>query len=874
MKGNEIVMTAAALALLAAVDARAQAQMPRFVPDVVLQFNALSKRPDPMGFEIGDGPDPSMCRHHQALLRTEAADGTPYFLVTRSGPPRDSCPEEDSGLGGGDPIANLYIVRMGSRPTHGERLRSNRLQRDTRTARTPPDARDRVIRSIPYNGTSDGTSFWPPYDHPGGMQQVGSIAAIGVEFPPLIPPYEGAPLHEWIPDPSMDPVFVQFVNVSDPEHPAIRSTFAPPEADAKAGVVALTPCSANRVGVPCETGHYLLAISGGSDNGRVHFYESTSSDLADPLLWWRHLYTWRKEELVPSEVCTPRPFDPGPPAVAAVNCWHAHQTLQFLREDDLGGALYLAGARGGRFDPDFIDLYRVELEGAVFRITQVATKHLVSHPAWEGELAGPAIADLNAASTFHITPSGELLFYASEHDNDGPEGSNERGSVKMGEWRHFELARPESPTRWPFVQPGGPYAVSEGSSVALTATAQPPITKAWIQLFEHSDYDGRSVIFEFDDRDKDDFDDFRRLDPNYYPPFGFAPDFDGASDEASAWRWFAPVGCTVRANYDQIDNPEVEPTIHRRATLTGEARTLGHHNLAEVANDGNSGFVGDEFTSVQFLADCATHYGAAIGVWWDLNLDGTAETPGPQASFLAREGPAVLHVPVSAVQNGSAGSAHAAVTILNVAPAIGSFVLVGPGGSVVGTDVPFALVDVPYTAQATFTDAGTLDHQTATLAWGDGVSEPSSQFVSFHDAFGGVTGSVAHLHTYANDAEFTLALTVTDDDAGASNRSIVVRVLRPEQALQEIVDALDALIAVSRGAQRGRLQEARDKLDSNQLGDSANGALDLLAKGNTQAAIEKIAQAIEPLRKAETADPTIGILITLLEQIVISLGAI
>ena len=38
--------------------AQAQVQMPRFAPDVVAQFNALSKRPDPMGFEIADGPDP------------------------------------------------------------------------------------------------------------------------------------------------------------------------------------------------------------------------------------------------------------------------------------------------------------------------------------------------------------------------------------------------------------------------------------------------------------------------------------------------------------------------------------------------------------------------------------------------------------------------------------------------------------------------------------------------------------------------------------------------------------------------------------------------------------------------------------------------
>lgn len=863
MKSHGLVMTAAALALLAAVDARAQVQMPRFVPDVVAQFNALSKRPDPMGFEIGDGPDPSMCRHHQALLRTEAADGTPYFLVTRSGPPRDSCPEEDSGLGGGDPVANLYIVRMGSRPTHRERLRSNRLQRGTRTFFTPPDPRDRVLRSIPYNGTSDDVSFWPPYDHPGGMQQVGNIAVIGVEFPPLIPPYEGAPPSEWIPDPTMAPILVQFVDVSDPEHPVIRSTFTPPETDAKAGVAALTPCGANRVGVPCETGRYLLAISGGSDNGRVHFYQSTSSDLADPLLWWTHLYTWRREHLVAGE-------------------WYAHQTLQFLREGDLGGALYLAGARGGRFDPDFIDLYRVEFEGTAVSITQVASKHLVSHPAWEGEAAGDAIADLNAASTFHITPSGELLFYASEHDNDGPEGTDGHQSIKMGEWRHAAIVRPGSPTLSPTVQAGGPYEVNEGSSVALTAVGQPAITKAWIQLYEEPGWDGRYIVFEYDDRGKDDFDDFRELDPNTSPPWSF-PDLNGANDEARSWRWFAHPTCALRANEHPADDsnfPGRTRTLEG-SDLDGTGTPAVFVNLAYMPDDLAIPSMDQMISSVEFLGDCLAYYTAQIGVAWDLNGDGVFETAGEQATFPAAavDGPSVHHVPVEArhATDSSAfgrGLALVDVVVRNVAPAIGSFALIAPGGQVVGTDVPFALVNVPYTARATFTDPGTLDHQTALLAWGDGANDSSTQFDSFRDAFGGVVGDLADRHTYVRAGDFTLDLTVTDDDAGVGRRSIGARVLTPEQALQEIVDALDALIAVSRGAQRGRLQEARDKLSSNQLGDSANGALDLLAKGNIQAAIEKIVQAIEPLRKAETADATVGALITLLEQIVISLRAI
>ena len=282
MRNRWLVSIAGSLAALglSATEVRGQVQMPRFLPDVVVQFNALTTRPDPMGFEIGDGPDPSMCRHHQGLIRTEAADGTPYFIVSRSGPPRDFCPEEFVPPASGNPIANLYIVRMGSREKHGERLRSNRLQGDAPTTDTPPDPRDRVVRSISYDGISPG-SDWPYYDHPGGMQQVGNIVAVGVTYPNL----------------SFARLFVQFLDVTDPEHPKVTSKFEPTETDTEAGVVALTPCSSGRAAGPCATGHYLLAMSGGSGS-TVHFYESNGQDLSRSDLSWNLMYTWHKEELV------------------------------------------------------------------------------------------------------------------------------------------------------------------------------------------------------------------------------------------------------------------------------------------------------------------------------------------------------------------------------------------------------------------------------------------------------------------------------------------------------------------------------------------------------------------------------------------------
>ncbi len=279
------------------------AQQVRFVPNVTGQFNALSSRPDPLGFHIGGGPDPSQCRHHQAIIRTQAADGTPYFIISRSGPPRDFCIESIDPIHVGNPIANLYIVRMGSRNKDGERLRSNRLQRFLQTAATPPDPDDIVVRSILYDGS---TAEWPHYDHPGGMQQVGNIVALGLEFPARI--FVGPGPDDWVQeDPTADPVLVQFIDFSDPENPHKKSTFVPREPGVRAGTLALTPCSANRLGLPCATGHYLLAITGGN-NEVIHFYESTGNDLSSPTLCWKLLYTWHKEELIGAEVarqCAP-----------------------------------------------------------------------------------------------------------------------------------------------------------------------------------------------------------------------------------------------------------------------------------------------------------------------------------------------------------------------------------------------------------------------------------------------------------------------------------------------------------------------------------------------------------------------------------------
>lgn len=155
----------------AVADEAADPLLPVFLDDVEAQFGALSIRPDGLAFDIGTSPDPRLCKHYQGLARVNGPDGAPYLLVSRSGNQPGgfgsiSCPFEDDDPG------NLLVVRLGSRDTDGERLRSNRFRRgwpingdpDVPIGSTPPDERDRVVNTIFFDGGA-----WPDYAHPGGM---------------------------------------------------------------------------------------------------------------------------------------------------------------------------------------------------------------------------------------------------------------------------------------------------------------------------------------------------------------------------------------------------------------------------------------------------------------------------------------------------------------------------------------------------------------------------------------------------------------------------------------------------------------------------------------------------------------------------------
>ncbi len=810
--------------------AEAQKQIPRFVPDVVGQFDALTERADAMGFELR-GPDPSQCRHMQAVVRVDAPDGTPYLLVSRSG--------KDTGAfcTSGSERSNIYIVRMGSRDTDGERMRSNRLRRDSDTTYTPPESADGVVDTILFDGTTD----WPHYEHPGGMQQVGNVLALALE--------EGKS--------GQPSTKILFIDVSDPAAPLmLPNSFDPPTS--KAGVVGITACGSGRAtGSLCATGHYLMLVTGG-DNDELLFFESNTDNLMSEDLTWTMVYTWDKSELIGGS-------------------WPAgHQTLHFIREGSLAGKLFLAGARPagitveGNFADDYIDLYEVGFDDGAVQLTHRSTKHQISHPTGEGVLVGDEViwgarlASFAAASGFHVTPTGELLFYATEHDNDGPEGSNGRSSVKMGEWRHQDMFRPGSPAYAPTIAAPLEVTVDEGSSVAISATAGAPIAKPWMQFFESTNSQGRFVVADYLDAARENFDDFKKLDK------GYMEDTDRFTDRAASWRWFAPGTCAIRANEHHVGDDNFPGA--RTKTLFGTGQPQAAGNLHNVLSNNGADDMFRVVSSVQFSSACSNYYSAAIGVRWDLDFNGTTETTGGNVTLSAAaiDGPSEKQLLVQAQHpvDGRVADRTIAVTVKNVAPVIGAWTLVDRFGNEIGTDVPVALRGRPIRGLGTFTDVGALDHQSAAVAWGDGVV--AQTFAVFNDAFGGIEGHLEAPHTYAAAGQYTITARIRDDDGGIDETTVEVTIVTPAQAISSVVSLLDAAIATAADPSLKHLLAARKALVGQGSG-QASGALEKINAGRTAAAIAHLMNALSDLAKATAVD-TSGI-VAILQEVIAALQA-
>jgi hypothetical protein len=243
---------------------------------------------------------------------------------------------------------------------------------------------------------------------------------------------------------------------------------------------------------------------------------------------------------------------------------------------------------------------------------------------------------------------------------------------------------------------------------------------------------------------------------------------------------------------------------------------------------------------------------------WDLDLNGSYESAGESVTFNAQvDGPSEISVPVQAQHpaGGLSAQTTAMISVRNVAPGITSLAIVDPLGRTVGKDVPFALVNVEYTVQGSFTDPGVQDHQTANLNLGDGTTVPSSGFELFSDASGGAVGQLQKRHVYTTPGTFSINLEVVDDDGGLSVVATPVTVVSLTGSLQWVLDDINSRLATSTNPNVIRaLRDARDNLAGDHTGlFRKRGALDHLEDGNFVGTLQKINDAIKALERAESA---------------------
>jgi hypothetical protein len=235
------------------------------------------------------------------------------------------------------------------------------------------------------------------------------------------------------------------------------------------------------------------------------------------------------------------------------------------------------------------------------------------------------------------------------------------------------------------------------------------------------------------------------------------------------------------------------------------------------------------------------------------NGQAVPDTTTQSLSFTALDNGAYTFTFTVTDNHGAQDSDTVVVTAANVAPVAAIDRITDETGAEIGVDVPVVLVGLGIDLEGSFTDVGTLDTHTAILNWGDGTSQTETEFASFSDCLGGVTGTLQTNHIYTDDGSYTITLDITDKDGDVGTTTSQI----------EVVDAADAVAAVAEAllplADDPDIQTAIGKLVGEQGGVAASGAFDLLEKGNLNAALEKIKQALAYLEAAEAADPDLDL---------------
>jgi hypothetical protein len=520
------------------------------VNDVVRQFNSLKHHPEGLGFHLGAGAhDPTSGRHYQGIVRIPG-EGPPRFVTAKNGNVGDfELPGQD------DQPGEINVVELASRDTNGERVRSNRMIPNESTQSTPPPAEDRVIRSI-HTGEFPISSH---FRHLGGMQMWGQIALVGMDRPYFPNNFPG------------EIVMLDFGNGPDPEY---AGSF-------------LLQHQASSIGVAPFGDGRLLIVTTGNNGSPIYGYEvykegKPTQDLRY-VPWTPNHYLKKVFE-----------YDAAVKNVGWPTGFQSLQTTNLFTDCNTGEMFLMGGYNLSPFENtsrDRLGIWKIDpLTGT---LTPVNKRQI-----WCEFDHMDRVCNMAAASGFYVSPSGDLIMYATEHENDGP-----GGTVRMSEFSSQDGYDQPGAYR-PTAQPGGAYTGQPNVAVGVDGSASTPaLAQARVELYDEPNFGGRGLVIDYPDHGKEDYRHLSRV--------------EDYNDEASSVRWRIPKGCEA-VLFDDKD--------YKGARVTLPAAQGGPQA------DANLKSFNDDTTAVNFYGDCD---GRIVSWSWDLDDNGSVEATGPTATITA-----------------------------------------------------------------------------------------------------------------------------------------------------------------------------------------------------------------------------------------------
>jgi hypothetical protein len=442
------------------------------VIDPVGQIESLRTHGEVLGFHMDAGyPIPTcgdtVCDDHwQSIQRLAVGDGRAVAV---------SSSDQDEG-------GHVALVRMGSRRADRLRFRGNRMSYFNADWNVAPQYPDRIALDL---GVCDGCQN---LDHPGGLQAMGRYLFVPIEN---------------VGSSSGNPFFKAGVSIYDlcygDDAWACDPTANPTEVAYYDKLQGASWVAASRL---ADARWLMIVGNNGARRMDFHVSQGTSLEVASPFGQPDAPQQTLECHYVGSyKVCNNAGLYDFPPSSSFDSTW-GYQNVQLITECGTG-QLYLVASHytGTTFlgGEDWVDLWKLGLsqDGTSYAVTleKVANQHLYCGTP------GGKQCELDAAGGPYIDPRGRMLFYAAEHDNDGP-----GGSVKMMEFR--------------------PTNLDPGVSAPCTRET------AWVELYENSNFTGRALFIELADRAARNYNDF-----------GVAAAFH---DEAKSARWCMPQGVRFR----------------------------------------------------------------------------------------------------------------------------------------------------------------------------------------------------------------------------------------------------------------------------------------------------------------------------------------